>query len=105
MRRRLRKKWHRYYLTTVCAWVVTFDDELRQYLLESEPATPFRVEGTCSLGIQRLIQGRCLRYWVTVVRKLAPSTAAVVYWAEEFPSVRVEAVILLDDLRLARCRP
>jgi hypothetical protein len=43
--------------------------------------------------MQRLVQGHGLRYWVTVVRELAAATAVVVYWAEEFPSVRDEAVI------------
>ncbi len=103
MRRRLRKKLHREFLTTVCAYVVTFDDELRKRLLEVEPGMPFPIEGKCSPGMQRLLRGRGLRYAVTVARKLAPATAVVVYWAEEFPSVRDEAVIFsLDDLGLSR---
>jgi hypothetical protein len=103
MRRRLRKKWHREFLTTVCAYVVTFDDSLRQQLLKSEPGTPFRIDGGCSPGMKRLVRGHGLRYWVTVARKLAPATAVVVYWAEEFPSVRDDAVIFsADDLGLTR---
>jgi len=102
VQRRLRKKQHREFLTTVCAYVVTFDDGLRERLLRSEPGTPFQIDGSCSPGMQRLIQGRGLRYWVTVARKLAPATAVVVYWAEEFPAVRDEAVIFsAADLGLA----
>jgi hypothetical protein len=93
MRRRLRERLHRQFLTTVCAYVVTFDDGLRQRLLDSEPGTPFRIEGACSPGIQRLVEGARLRFWVTVVRRLAASTAVVVFWAEEFPSIRDEGVI------------
>src|SRR2546423_1476127 len=93
MRKRLRKKRHREYLTTVCAYVVTFDDGLRDRLLQSEPGTPFQIHGTYSSGMRRLIEGYGLRYWITVARKLGPATAGVVYWAEEFPSVRDEAVI------------
>ena len=103
MRRRLRKKLHREYVTTVCAYVVTFDDELRQRLLEVAPGTAFPIEGRCSPSMQRLLRGRGLRYWVSVARRLAPATAVVVYWAEEFPSVRDEAVIFsLDALGLSR---
>jgi hypothetical protein len=86
---------HREYLVTVCAYVVTFDDGLRNRLLRSEPGTRFRIDGSCSPGMQRLIQGHGLRYWVSVARKLGPATAVVTYWAEEFPSVRDEAVIFL----------
>src|SRR5262245_28112335 len=93
MRKRLRKKRHREYLTTVCAYVVTFDDGLRDRLLHSEPGTPFQIDGTCGSGMRRLIEGHRLRYWVTVVRKLGPATAVVVYWAEEFLSVSDEAGI------------
>lgn len=93
MRRRLRKKRHREFLTTVCAYVVTFDDGLRERLLSSVPGTPFRIDGGCSPGMGRIVRGRGLRYWVTVARKLVPATAVVVYWAEEFPAVRDEAVI------------
>ena len=93
MRKRLRKKRHREYLTTVCAYVVTFDDRLRDRLLQSEPGTPFQIEGSCSPGMWRLIQNHRLRYSVTVARKLGPATAVVVYWADEFPSVREQAVI------------
>jgi len=93
MRKRLRKKRHREYLSTVCAYVVTFDDGLRDRLLRSEPGSPFEIDGSCSPGMRRLIQGNRLRYWVTVARKVGPAAAAVVYWAEEFPSVRDEAVI------------
>jgi hypothetical protein len=93
MRRRLRKKRHHKYLTTVCAWAVTFDDELRQRLLQSEPGAPFRIEERYSAWMQRLVQGRGLRYCVAVARKLAPTTTVVVYWAEDFPSVRDEAVL------------
>ena len=84
---------HREYLTTVCAYVVTFDDALRDRLLQSEPGTPFRIEGSCSPGMQRLIEEHGLLFLATVVRKLGPVTATVAYWAEEFPSVRDEAVI------------
>jgi hypothetical protein len=84
---------HHEHLTTVCAYVVTFDDGLRDRLLQSEPGTPFRIDGSCSPGMQRLIEEHGLRYWVTVARKLGPATATVVYWAEEFPSVKDEAVI------------
>jgi hypothetical protein len=93
MRKRLRKKRHREYLTTVCAYVVTFDDGLRDRLLRAEPGTQFQIDGSCSPGMRRLLEGHRLRYWVTVARKLGPATAVVVYWAEEFPSVRDEAVI------------
>src|SRR5690348_1518836 len=101
MRRRLRKKLHREYLTTICAWVVTFDDELRQRLLEVEPGTPFRIAGGCTPWVDRLMRGRVLRYCIKVARKLAPATAIVVYWAEEFPAVQGEAVLFSDaDLGL-----
>jgi|ERR1043165_1221919 hypothetical protein len=101
MRKRLRKKRHREYLVMVCAYVVTFDDGLRDRLLQSEPGTPFTIDGSCSPGMQRLIQAHQLRYWVTVAHKLGPVTAIVVYWAAEFPSVRDEAVIFsAADLNL-----
>ena len=101
MRKRLRKKRHRGHLTTICAYVVTFDDGLRDRLLQSEPGTPFQIDGTCSPWVRELIHGDGLRYWVTVARKLAPATAVVVYWAEEFPFVRDEAVIFsASDLGL-----
>jgi hypothetical protein len=93
MRKRLRKKRHREFLTTVCAYVVTFDGGLRDRLLRSEPGTPFRIDGSCSEGMRRLIEGRRLRYRVTVARKLGPATVVVVYWAEEFPPVRDQAVL------------
>src|SRR5687768_13441203 len=93
MRRRLRKKVHRRHLTTVCAYVVTFDEGLRQRLLESEPGVPYRVDGLPGHRVCRLMGGLALRYSVTLVRKLAPSTAVVAYWADEFPTVRDEAVI------------
>src|SRR5437660_1095296 len=103
MRRRLRKKLHRKFLTTVCGYVVTFDDELRQRLLQSEPGTPVQIEGSCSPGMQRLVRGRGLRYLIAVARKFAPATAIVVYWADECPSVRAEAVIFsVNDLGLSR---
>jgi len=99
MRRRLRKKLHREFLTIVCAYVATFDEELRQRLLHSEPGRPFRIDGSFSPGIQRLVRGRGLRYWITLAHKLAPASAVVVYWAEEFPAVRDEAVIFsAEDL-------
>ena len=98
----MRKKRHRQFLTTVCAYVVAFDDGLRARLLHYEPGTPFRIDGRCSPGILRLVEGRGLRYRVAVARKLAPATAVVVYWAEEFPAVRDEAVIFsAADLGLA----
>src|SRR5262249_30184784 len=101
MRLRLRKKRHREFLTTVCGYVVTFDDELRNHLLQSEPGTPYRVDGSCSPGTDRLIRRQSLRYWVMLSRKVAPATAMLVFWAEEFPSVREEAVIFsLIDLRI-----
>src|SRR6476469_1264242 len=101
MRRRLRKKRHREFLTTVCAYVVTFDDELRQRLLQSEPGAFFQIDGSCSRGMQRLIRAHGLRYQIAVARKVAQATAVVVYWAEEFPSVRDDAVIFsADDLGL-----
>jgi hypothetical protein len=84
---------HREYLTTVCAYVVTFDDGLRARLLQSEPGTPLPINGSCSPGMRRLIQEHELRYWVTVARKLGPATAVVAYWAEDFPSLRDEVVI------------
>jgi hypothetical protein len=43
--------------------------------------------------MKRLIRGHGLRYWVKVGRMVAPATAVVVYWADEFPSIRDEAVI------------
>lgn len=89
----MRKKRHREYLTTICAYVVTFDDGLRDRLLRAEPGTPFQIDGSCRPGIRRLLEDHRLRYWVTVARKLGPATAVVVYCAEEFPSVRDEAVI------------
>src|SRR5687767_15163818 len=91
MRRRLRKKLHQKYLDTVCVDAVT-NGELRQRLLEGEPFTPFRVEGG-DPRVQRLVRGRSLRYWAAVAQKLAPSTAVVIYWADEFPTVWNEAVI------------
>jgi hypothetical protein len=101
MRKRLRKKRHRQFLTTVCAYVVTFDDELRQVLLQSEPGTPYQIDGRCSSEMQRLVRGHRLRYWITVARKLGPSTAVVVYGAAEFPSLRDEALIFsANDLGL-----
>jgi len=93
MRKRLRKKLHRAYLTTICAWVVTFDDDLRQRLLKSEAGMPFRIAGGNTLWVRKLLRGRGLRYFVAVARKLSPETAVVAYWAEEFPTVRDEAVI------------
>ena len=72
----MRKKRHRQFLTTVCAYVVAFDDGLRARLLHYEPGTPFRIDGRCSPGILRLVEGRGLRYRVAVARKLAPATAA-----------------------------
>ena len=102
MRKRLRKKRHREFLTTVCAYVVTFDDRLRARLLQSEPGTTLRIDGGCSPGMERFVRGHGLRYCVTVARKVAPATAVVVYWAEEFPAVRDEAVIFsATDLGLA----
>lgn len=106
MRRRLRKKRHRQFLDTVCAYVVTFDDDLRQRLLSTEPGTPFPIDGRCRPGMYRLVQRHGLRYWVTAARRLAPSTAVVVYWAEEFPSVRGDAVIFsVDDFGLTSRGP
>src|SRR5262249_21728791 len=78
MRRRLRKKRHRELLTTVCAYVVTEDANLRERLLQSEPGTPFPINKDCATSMLDLIRGNGLRYWVTVARKLAPATAVVV---------------------------
>src|SRR5262245_14718027 len=89
------KEMHREYLLTVCGYVVMFVDGLRDRLLQSEPGTPFQIEGSCSPEMQRLIQTHGLRYRVTIARKLGPATAVVAYWAEEFPSVRDEALIFL----------
>jgi hypothetical protein len=93
MRKRLRKKRHREFLTTVCAYVVTFDDGLRDRLLRSEPGTPFPINSESTAIMKRLIRGHGLRYWVKVGRMVTPATAVVVYWADEFPSIRDEAVI------------
>jgi hypothetical protein len=92
-KKRLRKKLHRKYLTTVCAWVLTFDDELRDRLLKSEAATPFPILSSSHRGIQGLMRRWRLRFWVAMAWKHAPQTATVVYWAAEFPEVRDEAVI------------
>jgi hypothetical protein len=101
MRKRLRKKQHREYISTICAYVATFDSELRDRLLRSNPGTPFRVEGTCNPRVVRMIRWHQLRYWITVRHKLSPQTAVVAYWAEEFPNIRDEAVIFATtDLRL-----
>jgi hypothetical protein len=101
MNRRLRKKLHRQYLATVCGWLVTFDDQLRYKLLESEAGTPFRTEGCGNSTMRRFVRGRRLRYCVMVARKIAPATAVVVYWAEDFPTVRDEAVVFAcSDLSL-----
>jgi hypothetical protein len=99
MRQRLRKKRHRKFLTTVCGYVVAFDDGLRQRLLKSKPGTPFPIGDGCSPGMRRLIQGKGLRYSVTLAHKVAPAAAVVVFLADEFPSVRDEAVIFqAEDL-------
>ena len=103
MRRRLRKKLHRKYVTLVCAWAVTFDDDLRQRLLHSQPRVSFAIGCDCSPGMQRLKGVQGLRYCVAMTRKLTPATAAVVYWSEEFPSVRDEAIIFsASDLGLTQ---
>ena len=105
-RKRLRKKLHRLHLTTVCAWVVTFDDELRQRLLDAAPGKPFPVLGGSHIGIQRLIRRWGLRYCIALRRRLASRTATVVYWAQEFPNVRDEAVIFsVEDLGLTKGHP
>jgi hypothetical protein len=93
MRKRMRKKRHREFLTTVCAYVVTFDDGLRDRLLRSEAGTPFPIDSESTVIMRRLIRGHGLRYWVKVSHMVAPATAVVVYWANEFPSIRDEAVI------------
>lgn len=92
-RKRLRKKLHRKFLTTVCAYVVTFDDDLRRRLLASEPGTPLRIGSGCSRGIGRLMRRWGLSYWVAVARKLSPVDAVVIFWAEEFLVVQDEAFI------------
>jgi hypothetical protein len=89
----LRKKLHRRFLTTVCAFVVTFDDSLRRKLLESAPGEQFDLDGDCNPGIGRLMRRWGLRYRAAVARRNGPGTATVTYWAEEFPVVRDQAVI------------
>jgi len=102
MRRRLRKKLHREFLTTVCAWIVTFDDDLRDRLLTLEPGTPLEIRGSRDRHIQRLIDRGRLRYQIALAKKWAPQTARVIYWAQEFPTVRDDAVIFsLAELGLA----
>jgi hypothetical protein len=101
MRRRLRKKLHRRHLNFLCADSVTFDDSLRRRLLEAEPGVPFRVAGRPGYFSARVIAGLGLRYSVAVLRKVAPKTAVVMFWADEFPTVRDTAVIFaLKDLGL-----
>ena len=98
-RRRLRKKLHRRFLTTVCASIVSSDDELRQALLASEPGTLFKIDGASSQGIGKLMRHWDLVYWVTVVHRFSPTMAIVAYRAEQFPTVGDEAVIFaLNDL-------
>jgi hypothetical protein len=89
----LRKKRHREFLVTVCAHALDADVELRGRLLRSEPGTPLPVGGGYNQWAGRLIRRHRLRYWATAVRILGPSTAVVLFWAEEFPAVRDEAVI------------
>jgi hypothetical protein len=102
MRKRLRKKRHSAFLRDICGYVVAFDDELRQLLLKSDPGTPFPIDGRCNEEMQRLVRSYHLRYRITVARKLGPTTGIVVYWAEEFPSLRDEALIFsADDLGLS----
>src|SRR4051812_41010831 len=93
MRRRLRKKLHRKYLTTICAYIVTFDDELRRMLLESDPGVPFRIAGVPGRPFLQLMRGLGLRYSVCIRRKIGPLSAVVTYWSDEFPTVRDDAVI------------
>ena len=101
MRRRLRKKRHREFLTTICAWVVTFDHRLRENLLRSKPGTAFDVDGACSAWVQRDIRKHGLRYRVALAHKLAPGTAYADYWAAEFPMVRDQCLIFsAADLEL-----
>jgi hypothetical protein len=102
-RKRQRKKLHRRFLTTICGWVVTFDDDLRQQLLASRPGAPFLIEGASHRGIRRLLARWKLRYFVTVVERFPLQTAAVVYWAAEFPKVRDELVIF-SNADLGRTR-
>ncbi|MFO0950818.1 MAG: hypothetical protein U0835_06615 [Isosphaeraceae bacterium] len=98
-RRRVRKKLHRRFLKTVCAFVVTFDDALRQRLLGSAPGEEFVLDATCSAGLGRLTRRWGLRYRAALARKHGTGTATVAYWAEEFPAVRDHAVIFdLADL-------
>lgn len=92
-RRRLRKKLHRRFLTIVCAYVVTFDDDLRAALLTSPAGTPFQIDGACSRGIARLMRCWGLVSCVAAIRRLSPETATVACWSQEFPVVRDEVVI------------
>ena len=102
MRKRLRKKRHREFLTAVCAYVVTFDTALRERLLSAAPGVPFPINSDCTASMGRLMRGYGLRYRVAVAHKLAPATAVVTYWSEEFPSVRDRAVIFsVAELGLA----
>lgn len=93
MRKRLRKKRHREFLTTVCAYVAATDVRLREALLASTPGTPFPIDGSCHRHMQRLIDRHRLKYEVALARRLSPGLAVVVYWAEEFPSVCDDAVL------------
>jgi hypothetical protein len=103
VRRRLRKKVHRRHLTNVCADAVAFDRDLRQRLLESEPGVPVRIEGLPGEFSRRLVVGLGLRYSVALLRKVAPATAVVIYWADEFPTVHERAVIFsASDLGLGK---
>jgi hypothetical protein len=92
-RKRLRKKVHRRYLTTVVGYLSAMDDSLRQRLLSSEAGEPFAIRVGSKLPIDRLIRRWGLNYWVRASRKLAAGTAVIAFWAAEFPEVWDEAVI------------
>jgi hypothetical protein len=96
-RKRLRKKLHRKYLTTVCGWVLTFDDSLRDQLLVSEAGTGFPIVLSRHRGMRRLMLRWTLRYSVAVIHQLAPQTATIAYWAQEFPAIKDEAVIFSTE--------
>src|SRR5262249_11214208 len=92
-RKRLRKKLHHRYLTTVAGYLVGMDDGLRQRLVDSEPGPRVAIKSGFRPWIDRLLRRWGLRYWVAVAQKRAPRTAVVVFGAAGFPEVRDEAVM------------